>query len=60
MAVFSWTVEARDVYKLYKVPDVEVWRQHLLEKLMDQKLEMKNCGENTITICALIDSLYTT
>ena len=52
--------QLKQVYKLYEVPDVEKWRLPLLEKLLDQKFEMKNCGENTRTICALIDSLCTT
>ena len=44
-------------YTFYVVPDVDKWRLPLLVKLLEQKMEMKACEQNTKSIGELIDSL---
>ena len=51
--------EIKRAYCYYMVPEMDMWRLPLLVKLLDQKLEMETCEENTKTIRELIDSLCT-
>ena len=51
--------EVKRVYSYYSVPEMDKWRLPLLVKLLDQKLEMEICEDNTKTIRELIDSLCT-
>ena len=44
-------------YSYYSVPDVDKWRLPLLVKLLEKKMEMEACEENSKSIRELIDSL---
>ena len=44
-------------YNFHEVPEVDKWRLPLLKQMLDNRYEMKVCGEDTETIDGLIDSL---
>jgi hypothetical protein len=44
-------------YKYYEVPAVDKWRLPLLESLLTERYDMQVCGEETVDITGLIESL---
>ena len=52
--------EIKQNYNYYEVPEMDKWRLPMLVKLLDQRLEMQICEDNTKTISELIDSLCST
>ena len=55
-----WSAPAvafKQKYKYYEVSDVDKWRLPLLETLLKERYDMKVCGEETLDITGLIDSL---
>ena len=44
-------------YSFHDVPEVDKWRLPLLRQMLDNRYEMKVCGEDTEIIDGLIDSL---
>ena len=52
------TFQLKEAFKdINEVPEIDTWRLPLLDQLLVERLEMESCGEDSVEVTALIDSL---